>query len=373
MTTSLLSLPDELLALVVNHALGEYAPRLYQQRQETACALALVNKRVGAVTQPKLVEAVHAFASTPFGFRARLKPEQVPDASRVRALWLDGDGLDWPAHGCLSFAAVRDLRLTDFHGVRLEDLSQLPELRTLLLSQGSFVSDKPLVAPKLERLVLYFCAETRPRHGVEGFTATGCPSLRHLHLGVSDDGGPWPCAPDLIDQVYALGSELMDHGVFGRGYGALVVSDEAALDKVLFDVRADAFETNGWAQPAPHVQHLRLYHDLTAARASDYAELADGLVHFFPSLKTLYLPLEFDASRFSLPLALSGVVHWLILECERARVAVVFEHGFGVAGPGEICAAPHFEARCRRIKAERAAAAAAASAPTNGASAARRG
>ncbi|GAA5848540.1 hypothetical protein JCM9279_006597 [Rhodotorula babjevae] len=368
MTTSLLSLPDELLALVVDQSLVEYAPRLYKQRQETACALALVNKRIGGIAQPKLVEAVHAFTFTPFGFRPRLEPEQVPHASRVRTLWLDGVGFHSPVDGYLAFAAVRDLRLTDFHGVCLEDLSQLPELRTLLLSQGNFVSDKPLIAPKLERLVLYFCDETRPAHGVEGFTAAGCPSLRHLYLGVSDDGRPWPCARDLVDQVDTLGSVLMDQGRVNVSYGALVVPGAAALDKVLFDLDAEGLELGVLPRPAPRVRHLRIHYG-SVPQIWDWAALADGLVHFFPSLETLYLPLELDTSRVMLGRHLLLVMRRLISVCEHARVAVVFEHALGANGPGETCAAPHFEARCRRVKAERAAASP-ASATTSGSRAA---
>ena len=59
MPSSLLSLPDELLTLVVDQALGEYAPRLYKERQATAWALSLVNRRIGAISQPRLVEVVH--------------------------------------------------------------------------------------------------------------------------------------------------------------------------------------------------------------------------------------------------------------------------------------------------------------------------
>ncbi|GAA5912259.1 hypothetical protein JCM8208_001315 [Rhodotorula glutinis] len=352
MPTSLLSLPDELLVVVVDHALGEYAPRLYQERQDTCRALSLVNKRVGAVAQDKLVEVVHASAFTPLNFSPQLNLEQVTRPNRVRALWLDGVGPDSPAHGFLSFAAVRDLRLTNFHGVRLRDLGQLPELRTLLLSQGRLASSKPLSAPRLERLVLYFCEQEQAAGDAEGFTAAGCPSLRHLYLGVSNDGRPWPCAQDLIDQVDTLGSVLMDRGRVNLSCGALVVPT-AALDKVLFDLDCDEFEPHVLRQPVPRVRHLRVYGD-SAAEASYWVELADGLVYFFPSLATLCLPRACDAAQFTLGPPLLNAMRRLTAECERTRVAVVFEHAAGTNGPGELCAAPHFEARCRRIKAERA-------------------
>ncbi|GAA5947555.1 hypothetical protein JCM3775_006798 [Rhodotorula graminis] len=370
MRTSLLSLPDELLDLVVDQALGEYAPRLYKERQDTCRALSLVNKRVGAIAQPKLVEVVHAVVYTPLGFRAQLKPEQVPRRNCVRTLWLDGVGLNGSVNGFLSFAAVRDLRLTVFREVRLEDFGLLPEIRTLVLAQGHFSSNKPLVAPKLERLVLYQCSHSRPPRQNEGFTAAGCPSLRHLYLDVSHDGRPWPCSQDLLDQVDTLGSPLTDAlRVRRSSHSALIVSGSVALDKVLFDLD---FMDGVPDQPASRVRHLRVHAD-SDTWPSDWARLADNLVHRFPSLKDLYLPLAVDASRVMLGRPVLEAVRKLVANCERARVVVVYEHALSADGPAEDRAAPHFEARSRRVKAERAAAAAATttSATSSGARAVR--
>ncbi|GAA5924463.1 hypothetical protein JCM3775_005385 [Rhodotorula graminis] len=352
MPPSLLSLPDELLDPVVDQAAGEYAPRLYKERQETCRALSLVNKRVGALASAKLVEVVHAFAFTPFSFRARLKPQQVPRRNRVRTLWLDGVGLNGSVDGFLPFAAVRDLRLTGFRDMRLEDLGLLPELRTLLLAHGNFSSNEGLSAPKLERLVMHYCVDSRLLRQAESFTAAGCPSLRHLYLGVPHDGRPWPCSQDLIDQVDTLGSTLMDEVSVRSSYSALAMSDIAVSDKVLFDLD---FEKGVPGQPASRIRHVRVHADVYT-RPTDWSDLADDLVHGFPSLQTLYLPLAVDVSCVMLDRSLLDAMRRLVAGCERARVVVVYEHAIGADGPGEDRASPHFEARCRRIKAERLAA-----------------
>ncbi|GAA5947552.1 hypothetical protein JCM3775_006797 [Rhodotorula graminis] len=357
MPTSLLSLPDELLDLVVDQALGEYAPRLYKARQDTCRALSLVNKRVGAIASAKLVEVVHTFAFSRFGVPVRFKPEEAPRRNRVRTLWLHGGGRPGPTDGFLSYAAIRDLRLIDFQDVRLEDFGLLPEIRTLVLAQGHFSSNKPLVAPKLERLVLYHFSHSRRPHQNEGFTAAGCPSLRPLYLDVSHDGRPWSCSQDLLDQVDTLGSYHLDELRVRSSYSALDVSDTAALDKVLFDVCCAGSVNGVPSEPTPRVRHLCVHAD-SSTPPSDWARLADGVLGSFPSLETLYLPLAVDVSRVLLERSLLDAMRKLVADCERARVVVVYEHALGALRPGEDRAAPHFEARCRRIKAERSAAAA---------------
>jgi len=389
MSTSLLSLPDELLDIVIDQALGEYAPRLYKERQRTCRALSLVNKRVGGIAKVKLVEVVHALAFTPFGFQYRLKPEQAPDTSCVRALWLDNVGLNCPADGYLSFAAVRDLRLKDFHGVRLEDLSQLPgassshvragarerradlgsvraELRTLVLAQGDIGGDKPLIAPKLERLVLYFCDTGALEPETPPFAAAGCPALQHLHLGVSMPVPSRFCAPDLVEAVDTLGVELLDFSRMVAPWSSLLGTDErsrmALYDKAFFDLMFVELEDLHLHEPFTDIRHLRLHicnasaTCLAAYEPAFFADLPDKLPTLFPSLKSLYLPLAFDPACVMLNRSIVDAVNELAAACARMRALVVFEHDLEAAGLGEDRASPHFEARCRRIKAEQAAA-----------------
>ncbi|KPV75256.1 uncharacterized protein RHOBADRAFT_43744 [Rhodotorula graminis WP1] len=422
MPPSLLSLPDELLDPVVDQAAGEYAPRLYKERQETCRALSLVNKRVGAVAQPKLVEVVHAFAFTPFSFRARLKPQQVPRRNRVRTLWLDGVGLNgsvdgflsfaavrdltppgsriglkpeevpqknrvrtlWlegvglhcPVDGFLSFAAVRDLRLTMIHGVRLEDLGQLPELRTLVLSLGDFTSNMPLIAPRLERLAISSCDFSRPV-GMKSFTAKGCPSLRHLYAAMSPKPRPlW--TRDLVARVDTLGVKIYyDYpqrcswtSIVGPGDGP---EDEVFLDNVLFDLLW--CEIDHQFEPKREIEHLRLHVSSESIQVDStllgkqLAIFAGHLSTAYPALKSLYLPLALDTSRVMHRRELSDAVEKLVAACTRPHVEVVFEHVLEADENREDRASPHFEAHCRRIKAERAASR--ASLTMGGASAAR--
>ncbi|GAA5924460.1 hypothetical protein JCM3775_005384 [Rhodotorula graminis] len=374
MPPTLLSLPDELLDLVVDQALGEFAPRLYKARQDTCRTLSLVNKRVGAIAQPKLVEVVHAFMFSQPGFRARLKLEQVPRRNRVRVLCLEGVGLNGSVDGFLSFAAVRDLRLTVFREVRLEDLGQLPELRALVLSNGSFSINKPLVAPKLERLAISSCAFNR-LVDMQALTAKGCPSLRHLYADMLPKPRPlW--TRDLVAQVETLGVELYyDYSqrpswtsIVGPGNGP---EDEAFFDKALFDLYSS--EVDNLPDSKRDVKHLRLHVSGTLIRvdstpiAAQLAVLAGHLSTAYPALETLYLPLVLDTSRVMHQRKLVDAVEKLVAACARQHVEVVHEHGLDADVFGEDRAAPHFEARCRRIKAERAAAATTTSARLSGA------
>ena len=124
MPTSLLSLPDELLVLVVDQAIGEYAPRLYKQRQETACALALVNKRVGRIAGDKLLQAVHISFGPEYD-RDGVDISAVHESSKVHAMQVHGLHQRDRLFSFPSFASVRDLRLVGATHVNLDDVSQL--------------------------------------------------------------------------------------------------------------------------------------------------------------------------------------------------------------------------------------------------------
>ncbi|GAA5997842.1 uncharacterized protein JCM10292_006851 [Rhodotorula paludigena] len=61
---SLLDLPDELLVLIIDQALGAFLPARYKTRQQTACALSLVSRRLGALARPKVFEVVQMSSCT---------------------------------------------------------------------------------------------------------------------------------------------------------------------------------------------------------------------------------------------------------------------------------------------------------------------
>ncbi|GAA5848491.1 hypothetical protein JCM9279_006581 [Rhodotorula babjevae] len=305
MTTSLLSLPNELLVLVVDQALGEYAPRSYKQRQQTACALALVNKRIGAIASDKLLEAVHIWFGLGHEEDATPRLDQVPHPTKVRALH---HGSRFP-HECAldftSFAAICDLRLTHLVRVHLDDIAELP-----------------------------------------------------VHL--------------IGEPIY--GSRLpSDRDGLVRDITAGALSKEAFREKALFDLLLDVVDL--LPDRAEDVKHLRVHVTALGTRydsacAERIRDLADVLDTAFPHLETLYLPLALDTSHVMLHRHVGNALTSILRKCARRRIVIVFEQDLDADKPGEDRAAPHFEARCRRIKAERAAAAA-ASATTSGARAAR--
>ncbi|GJN89116.1 hypothetical protein Rhopal_002090-T1 [Rhodotorula paludigena] len=55
---ALLDLPDELLVLIIDQALGAFLPARYKSRQQTACALSLVSRRFGGLARPKVLEVI---------------------------------------------------------------------------------------------------------------------------------------------------------------------------------------------------------------------------------------------------------------------------------------------------------------------------
>ncbi|GAA5903712.1 hypothetical protein JCM8208_006556 [Rhodotorula glutinis] len=361
MPTSLLSLPDELLALIVDEAVGEYAPKLYKQRQETCRALSLVSKRVGAVAQVKLLEAVHL----PFGTLYELTSAQVDKVltpGRARALFIASISRRAFMFDIATFAAVRDLRLSSLRSIRLDDIAQLPELRVLVLSECELVASRPVFALKLERLVLYFC-DVEIRSCSRPFAVAGCPRLEHLYLAVPHDSA-CSVSDGLLARVDALGLELLDVGNDIGGWTSALTADAvsrgALLDETLFDLLSG--EINVLPMHVEDVKHLRVHveptcttHD-SAPDAERLADLADLLEATFPSLKTLYLPVALDNSHVMHHRHMHSAMTALVNACARQHVEIVFEHALNADDSGEDRASPHFEARCGGIKAERSAA-----------------
>ena len=127
--SSLLSLPDELLAHVVDQALDEYAPRLYEERQATARALSLVNWRVGAISQPRLVEVMHVECKRGLGpspSRGRLHVNGVHILRVSHPPTFYGGPLErvLAPLSLTDFDALRDLRLVRVSGVQLKQISR---------------------------------------------------------------------------------------------------------------------------------------------------------------------------------------------------------------------------------------------------------
>ncbi|BGP39763.1 hypothetical protein JCM10449v2_003714 [Rhodotorula kratochvilovae] len=258
MSSSLLSLPDELLAHIVDEALGEYAPRFYKQCQDTARALCLVNKRIGAIAQDKIVEATHLewmpWDNTPaFACSSEMH-------HKTRQLRLQSPQYE---HHSLSptflppFHSLRDLRLVHVHGVQLDQIVHLAELRNLVLVRSGYSASVPLVAPKLARITLFFCLEDvyvpEPNHLLG---SVGCPSLRHLYLGRSNRHDSALSTRDLVAQLDNLDVAHFDDCEETATWRRMNL-DDATLDKVLFD--CTWYETSLLDEDTSEPRHVRLH------------------------------------------------------------------------------------------------------------------
>ncbi|GAA6051369.1 hypothetical protein JCM3770_004506 [Rhodotorula araucariae] len=310
---------------------------MYKERQYTARALSLVNKRIGAIVQREIVEVVH--------LRWKNDEDQPTFACstemhrKTRRLFVN---VPWARERALSpsflppFHVLCDLRLFYVYGGHLGQISQLSELRNLLLVRGAYCAWAPLVAPKLAHLTLSICtADVAFAEPSRLLDSSGCPSLRSLYLGRWNPDVPALCTTDLLEQLDNLGMELFDEK--GRmGSWTRMNLDGALLDKALVDCawqNVDLLEDN-----TKGPRHFRIYD-------------TDG------DLRTLYLPriLDFPCSP---PYAiLYGAARRLTTTCSTADVEVVFED-CDLFRAGESRESTHFAARCRRVESERARAAA---------------
>ncbi|TNY23431.1 hypothetical protein DMC30DRAFT_414121 [Rhodotorula diobovata] len=216
MPSSLLSLPDELLAHIVDQALGEYAPRLYKERQATAWALSLVNRRIGAIAQPRLVEVVHVEyegGQGPSPSIGRLPVNGVRTLHSSHPPFSGG-----PLERVLAplsltdFDALRDLRLVRVSDLPLEQISRFNELRVLVLDHVTFNADAPFTSCALERLTLFDCHEYVDLERPELLASAGLPALRHLYLLrlPQRNRRRQLVAPGLLHQVETLGFDFRD-------------------------------------------------------------------------------------------------------------------------------------------------------------------
>ncbi|GAA6053088.1 hypothetical protein JCM3770_000378 [Rhodotorula araucariae] len=359
MASSLLWLPDELLGHIIDKALDDYAPSLYKQRQDTARALCLVNKRIGEIAQCKIVEAVQ--------IKWKNDEDQPTFASstemhyRTRHLLID---YPWNKERAISrsflpsFHALRDVRLVRVCGVRLEIISQLPELHILVLFQAHYSATVPLVALNLERLTLYFCAEALDVIEPSCLLDTpGCPSLRYLYLGRRTAHSLALCSTDLVDQLDKIVLELFDEsGRMHPGTWPQMTVDGAVFQKTLVDCQYEELELFNDETVIKEPVHVRVYDGNSedpSAKADFLAAcccyLADCLPNVFPNLETLYLIRALDTSHVAQHRNVVEAVDELAVTCALANVEIVFEHE--VIEVGDTRESPHFAARCRRMRA----------------------
>ncbi|BGP47800.1 hypothetical protein JCM10450v2_003665 [Rhodotorula kratochvilovae] len=311
MSSSLLSLPDELLAHIVDEALGEYSAKVYKQRQDTARALCLVNKRIGAIAQDKIVEAVHC--SCKFG-----EDDPSPACSRDMHRKTRHLRLQYPQHKHLSlsptflppFHAIRDLRLVEVYGVQLEQISKLPELRNLALHCVSYHTSAALIALRLSRLSLYYCVED-------------------IDL-------------DLLERLDDLTLELVDERESTKSWRRMDIAS-TTLEKVLFD--CVWYELQMLEDDITEPRHVRIY-DIEGTHGEGHVDylvaccrdLASRVFAIFPNLCTLYLPRALDISFVAHDRDTTGLIRDLASTCGAAGIEVVFEHDDEDLGAGAFAA-----------------------------------
>ncbi|GAA5848546.1 hypothetical protein JCM9279_006599 [Rhodotorula babjevae] len=380
MPTSLLSLPDELLTLVVDQAIGDHAPRLYKERQQTARALALVNKRIGAVGGDKLLDVVAFSGGRANGIMShRAMHAALRSPRHVRALYVAGGqvgppapsaGLPAPSDPLLGVTVV----IADPAELRISWINKLEELRELQLIKVAVVPDAPLECHKLARLSFHGCTLVRSRTVPAALlTTSGCPLLRHLHLAganLSTFATKYP--PVLLghgvsDQLDSLRFYFEDERRCNIPWPALCPKDPA-LDRALF-----VSPLHPWAKGlvmCPAVRHVHVRNDYPAGSPLprlDLAYITSNLGVLLPDLETLYLPAELAPDPALHGSARDVAFDDFIAACAARRIEVVW-----VDSAKERFAGAHFEARCRRIKAEQAAAASAAAQTAATSAAARR-
>ncbi|GAA5826343.1 hypothetical protein JCM3770_000130 [Rhodotorula araucariae] len=294
----------------------------------TARALSLVNKRIGAIVQREIVEVVH--------LRWKNDEDQPTFACstemhrKTRSLFVN---IPWDRERALSptflppFHALCDLRLVYVRGVHLEWISQLPELRNLLLFRGAYCACAPLVAHKLAHLTLSFCtADVAFAEPSRLLDSSGCPSLRSLYLGRWNPDVLALCTTDLLEQLDNIGMELFDEkGPMGSW--TWMNLDGALLDKALVDCawqNVDLLEDN-----TKGPRYFRIYDTDVGSRSHYLAnccrDLANRLHDIFPDLRSLHLPRILNVPCSNHPTILSGAARHLTTTCSDADVEVVFE------------------------------------------------
>ncbi|GAA5939436.1 hypothetical protein JCM3775_001711 [Rhodotorula graminis] len=369
-SSSLLSLPDELLALVVDQALGEFAPRLYKTRLDGVRALSLVNKRVRAVAQDELLKAVHisigrdedaAAVGDELVVRGTVARARALSMGRLRVT----EGIMRAPQFLSSFRGLRRLWLVRVHGVRVEDINQLQELRELVFAQVDLVVSRPLALSRLTSLDLFFNTLT----GRQSLVGNGLPVLQHLFIGQAVHDAHKFGDRDLFSRTSTLAFELQSTDGAPGAWSNLGL-DKATLDKALFDFLPAEVDLLGARRVEVDVQYVRVYQFSMnncyspGELASQLDDLADRLHDIFPALVSLYIAADLDPQHVMLPRAVADAMSALATACRLKGAELVYEGSFDEYVVGESRRSAHFEARCKRVEAERAAAAAAATTST---------
>ncbi|GAA5908223.1 hypothetical protein JCM8208_000350 [Rhodotorula glutinis] len=313
-TSSLLALPDELLDLVVDQALGELV----------------------AIGAPSTTRALSVFGG-----------KAGPQMCEPRCVH--------------TFTALRRLVLVGLKAFDLDKVSQMAELRELVLSSVSLTARQPVVALKLKSFGLNFGSQSYigklAKPGAKLLVAQDVPALEHIFFAGTQKAANAFCDADLVARTQVFGSDLLDFGVDDVRWAGRLRADR---DKVLFDLPSSFIplleelgesdtqhlricSLGDWITPPPH------------GIDKEYQELADQFPIVFPRLKSLYIAAGLDASRVMLPRDLVDAMSALTSMCRHKGVELVFEGSIDEYVVGESRRSAHFEARCRRIEAERAA------------------
>ena len=375
-TSSLLALPGEILALVVDQALGEYAPRLHKKRLEIIRAISLVNKRMRAIALRELVTATNTTIDDDQDAAAiggELDELRAPARARAVSVgWPQETGTPMRVPQFLwSFCALRRLWLVRASRISIEDLNQLhgtwdhavrvtcnksdpstlpAELHELVLARVDIDVGRPLALSRLKTLTLFFAnlVLEDDHTGAHILAGDSLPVLQHLFIGQSPDEAAYLADGDLIARTSALGFELLSLDEEPGTWQSMGL-DEAILDKALFDFvpaeialleRADV-----------DLLHVRVYefnkdnYDPLHKLAAQLDELSDRLFAVFPALKTLYVPADFDPAGVMLSKAFADTMGLLALSCAERGVELIFEAPRSAYVVGESRRSAHFEAR----------------------------
>lgn len=197
----------------------------------------------------------------------------------------------------------------------------------------------------------------------------GVPALEHLYFGGTPTSTRGLYTENLLARLRYIGVEAIKLTAYGRahsvGWAGQAQLGSADLDKILFDLPVAQMPLIEYSAVSD-VRHLRIYshsidgmEDLDAV-ADAYDELTYYLAKRHPDLVTLYVAAGLDPSCVMLPRKLNDAMVALEQACAYQGVELVFEGSCDEYIVGESRRSARFEARCRRIEAERAAAAASA-------------
>ncbi|GAA5906310.1 hypothetical protein JCM6882_002698 [Rhodosporidiobolus microsporus] len=350
---TLLDLPNELLALIVDLAIPDYSvePGAYSERCKTGRHLSLVCRALRPLAQAKLREACE---DAPFARSdGHLAPELKRDLRSVSIY--EETSLDDLSTMLIGCTALRDLSVSWHEEMDLSLLAGLAGLQRLMFFSVSVIAPRPF---SFNSLVEFSChtSYAHTNHPLITLDRSSFPKLQALGLdnyqiNLSEDGPALSPADDLLAALTCV--------VF-RSSHALMTSSLDYLhpysDKVLREFDTDKLGrlTQEVVDAFSHFQHLRLWakgYELDHAwflnnecrymQDDEVQDVITGLVDLaneldrrpptFVSLKSLYLPTKLDPDLPSDPRTgdlsprLQPGRDQLLAACRSAQVAVFFE------------------------------------------------